>query len=91
MGTQLQELRQLASRAENRRTETGIPRVAISGIENGKRKVDALELEALARVYKYPVAYFLDGALETTHSIKSSGVPKESQTGPNSIKSTFIL
>ncbi|MER9545665.1 AraC family transcriptional regulator [Mesorhizobium sp. M0437] len=29
MGTQLQELRQLASRAENRRTETGIPRVAM--------------------------------------------------------------
>lgn len=29
MDTQLQELRQLASRAENRRTETGIPRVAM--------------------------------------------------------------
>lgn len=29
MITQLQELRQLASRAENRRTETGIPRVAM--------------------------------------------------------------
>lgn len=29
MDTQLQELRQLASKAENRRTETGIPRVAM--------------------------------------------------------------
>ncbi|KQS87943.1 MULTISPECIES: AraC family transcriptional regulator [unclassified Rhizobium] len=29
MNTQLQELRQLASRAENRRTETGIPRIAM--------------------------------------------------------------
>jgi len=29
METQLLELRQLASRAENRRTETGIPRVAM--------------------------------------------------------------
>ncbi|HWJ71718.1 MAG TPA: AraC family transcriptional regulator [Kaistia sp.] len=29
MDTQLQELRQLASRAENRRTETGIPRIAM--------------------------------------------------------------
>lgn len=44
--------------------ETGITRVAISAIENGKRKVEASELTALAGLYKYPVTYFLDGALE---------------------------
>jgi len=50
---------------------TGIPRVAISAIENGKRKVEALELEALARLYKYPVTYFLDGALEEPASVRA--------------------
>lgn len=43
---------------------TGIPRVAISAIENGKRKVEALELEALALLYRHPLSYFLEGALE---------------------------
>lgn len=51
--------------------QTGIPRVAISAIENGKRKVEALELEALACLYKYPVTYFLDGALEEPDSIRA--------------------
>ncbi len=43
--------------------QTGISRVAVSAIENGKRKVEALELEALSRLYKYPVTYFLGGTL----------------------------
>jgi transcriptional regulator with XRE-family HTH domain len=43
---------------------TRISRVAISAIENGKRKVEALELETLAALYRRPVTYFLDGALE---------------------------
>jgi transcriptional regulator with XRE-family HTH domain len=51
--------------------QTGIPRVAVSAIENGKRKVEALELEALARLYKYPVTYFLDGALEEPASVRA--------------------
>jgi transcriptional regulator with XRE-family HTH domain len=44
--------------------QTGIPRVAISAIENGKRRVEALELEALAALYKYPVTYFLGDTLD---------------------------
>ena len=50
---------------------TGIPRVAISAIENGKRKVEAIELEALARLYKHSVTYFLDGALEEPASVRA--------------------
>jgi transcriptional regulator with XRE-family HTH domain len=50
---------------------TAIPRVAISAIENGKRKVDALELEALASLYKYPVTYFLEGGLEEPASVRA--------------------
>ncbi len=50
---------------------TGLPRVAISAIENGKRKVEALELEALAKLYKYPVTYFLDGALGEPATVRA--------------------
>jgi len=44
--------------------QTGIPRASISAIETGRRRVEALELERLAAVYKFPVAYFLEGSLE---------------------------
>jgi transcriptional regulator with XRE-family HTH domain len=39
--------------------KTGIPRSAVSDIERGARKVDSLELRKLARLYVYPVGYFL--------------------------------
>lgn len=50
---------------------TRIPRVAISEIENGKRRVEAIELEALGALYKYPVSYFLEGALEEPETIRA--------------------
>jgi transcriptional regulator with XRE-family HTH domain len=39
---------------------TGIPRTAVSDIERGERRVDSLELRKLARLYRFPIAYFLD-------------------------------
>lgn len=51
--------------------QTGIPRPAISAIENGKRRVEALELNALATLYKHPVTYFLEGALAEPASIRA--------------------
>lgn len=39
--------------------QTGIPRSAVSDIERGVRRVDSLELQRLAKLYRYPVAYFL--------------------------------
>jgi transcriptional regulator with XRE-family HTH domain len=38
---------------------TGVPRSAISDIERGQRKIDSLELRKFARLYSYPVGYFL--------------------------------
>ena len=38
---------------------TGISRAAISAIEGGKRKVTGVELQLLAKLYRYPVSYFL--------------------------------
>lgn len=40
--------------------QTGIPRPSVSAMENGKRGVDVEELRALARLYGYPVSYFVE-------------------------------
>lgn len=51
---------------------TGIPRSAVSDIERGQRKVDSLELRKFARLYGYPVNYFLDeetSAVETVTAL----------------------
>lgn len=40
--------------------QTGINRVAVIEIEQGKRKVDSLELKRLANLYRYPVQHFLE-------------------------------
>ena len=51
--------------------ELGVPRTAISLMESGQRKVDALELQKLARLYQRPVGYF------TGEEITASGLPEE--------------
>ncbi|WP_204808751.1 helix-turn-helix domain-containing protein [Mycobacterium riyadhense] len=50
---------------------TGIARPAMSEIERGNRKVDSLELRKLARLYRYPVSYFL-GVEDPSSGISSA-------------------
>lgn len=38
----------------------GLPRPAISQIENGHRRVEALELARLAKLYQLPLSHFSD-------------------------------
>lgn len=49
----------------------GIARAAISLIESGQRRVDALELAKFARVYQRPVSYF------TSEKVEDSGIPAD--------------
>src|SRR5438045_9527971 len=48
----------------------GIPRAAISLIESGQRRVEALELKKFAAIYERPVSYF-------TGEQKAPPVPQE--------------
>jgi transcriptional regulator with XRE-family HTH domain len=48
----------------------GIPRAAVSLIESGQRRVDALELKKFAALYDRPVGYF-------TGEVPSAGLPAE--------------
>jgi transcriptional regulator with XRE-family HTH domain len=38
--------------------KVGLPRAAISLIESGQRRVDAIELQKLAELYQRPITYF---------------------------------
>lgn len=38
----------------------GLPRTAITQIEGGNRSISTLELTKLAKLYRYPISYFLD-------------------------------
>jgi transcriptional regulator with XRE-family HTH domain len=39
--------------------QTGLARSSVSEIENGRRRVESLELKRLSRLYGYPTSYFL--------------------------------
>jgi transcriptional regulator with XRE-family HTH domain len=59
LGGRLREAREyLGFSQEEVATFLGVSRSALSLIETGQRKVDALELKKLAGLYKRPVGYF---------------------------------
>lgn len=59
LGERLREAREyLALSQEEVAQAVGIPRAAISLIESGQRRVEALELKKFAAIYERPVSYF---------------------------------
>lgn len=74
MASKLREAREYLGLSQQFVEErTGIPRVAISAIENGKRRVEALELERLARLYGQPVSSFFEEDFEDDEALKALG------------------
>jgi transcriptional regulator with XRE-family HTH domain len=57
-GTLKQAREYLALSQDEVAKAVGIPRAAISLIESGQRRVDALELKKFAAIYQRPVTYF---------------------------------
>jgi len=61
LGERLKKLREYLGMSQQHVAEcTGIPRSAVSDIERGQRRVDAVELVKLARLYQHPVSWLLD-------------------------------
>ena len=59
LASRLKEMREYLSLSQEEVAQMlGVPRSAISLIENGERKVDALELKKFAEVYQCPLDYF---------------------------------
>jgi transcriptional regulator with XRE-family HTH domain len=59
LGEHLKEAREYVGlKQEDVARKLGIPRSALSNVEAGLRKVDALELARLAKLYQRPVAWF---------------------------------
>lgn len=60
-----------------------VPRTALSHIESGQRRVDALELKRLAELYKRPVSFFT-GEAPVGESLPDAGSPFRDLPGPHS-------
>jgi transcriptional regulator with XRE-family HTH domain len=59
LGDRLREARKyLGLKQEEVATYLKIPRTALSDIESGQRRVEAIELARLAKLYRQPVGYF---------------------------------
>ena len=59
LGNRLREARKyLGLKQEEVATYLKIPRTALTDIENGQRRVEAIELTRLARLYRQSVGYF---------------------------------
>lgn len=59
IGTRLREAREyLELKQEEVAEAVGLSRSALSLVENGRRKVDAVELARLAQVYRQPIEIF---------------------------------
>jgi transcriptional regulator with XRE-family HTH domain len=59
LGDRLREARKyLGLKQEEVAGYLKIPRTALTDIENGQRKVEAIELTRLAKLYRQPVGYF---------------------------------
>ncbi|MCQ9178635.1 helix-turn-helix domain-containing protein [Streptomyces sp. IBSBF 2953] len=61
LGQRLKATREYLGLSQQQVAErTGIVRSAVSDIERGLRKVEVMELQKLARLYRLPASYFLD-------------------------------
>jgi transcriptional regulator with XRE-family HTH domain len=70
LGDRLKEARKyLGLRQEEVATYLKIPRTALTDIESGQRRVEAIELSRLARLYRQPVAFF------TGEDVASASLP----------------
>lgn len=61
LGARLREAREAAGLSQEEVSQKlTLPRPAISQIENGHRRVEALELARLAKLYGHPLSFFAD-------------------------------
>lgn len=59
LGQRLKEAREVLGLSQaSVANHLDIPRPSVSDIESGRRKVTFLELKALARLYRHPIAHF---------------------------------
>ena len=83
IGQRLKETREYVGLSQDEVAKVlKMPRPAVSLIESGERKVEALELKKLAELYQQPVDYFLGGKAETASAPKE---PLHLQRAPRDV------
>jgi transcriptional regulator with XRE-family HTH domain len=73
IGTRLKDAREYLQLSQDEVAKIlEIPRTAISLMEAGQRKVDAIELKKLSRIYQRPIDYFTGGTMDVVAPIPES-------------------
>lgn len=71
IGLRLKEIREYLGLSQDEVAKAiKMPRPAVSLIESGERKVDALELKKFAELYQRPIDYFVSEKVDTTDTAK---------------------
>jgi transcriptional regulator with XRE-family HTH domain len=79
LGERLREAREyMGLKQEEVAKHLGIPRSALSNVEAGQRRIDALELTRLAKLYQRPVTWFTgeDGLVDNELSTEVAHVAR---------------
>jgi transcriptional regulator with XRE-family HTH domain len=83
IGLRLKEMREYLGLSQDEVAKAlKMPRPAVSLIESGERKVDALELKKFADLFQQPVDYFLS---EKSESIGATKEPAHLQRAPRDV------
>lgn len=73
LGTHLKEAREYLELSQDEVARIlNVPRTAISLMEAGQRKVEAIELKKLAEIYQRPIGYFTGGQEASTPTVPES-------------------
>ncbi|MEX0697739.1 MAG: helix-turn-helix transcriptional regulator [Dongiaceae bacterium] len=73
LGTRLKEAREYLELSQDEVARIlNVPRTAISLMEAGQRKVEAIELKKLAEIYQRPIGYFTGEQEATTPPVPKS-------------------
>jgi transcriptional regulator with XRE-family HTH domain len=81
IGLRLKEMREYLGLSQDEVAKAlKMPRPAVSLVESGERKVDALELKKFASLYQQPIDYFISEKSETVR--KAAEVSRLPRTPP---------
>lgn len=80
IGLRLKEMREYLGLSQDEVAKAvKMPRPAVSLIESGERKVEALELKKFADLYQQPVDYFISGRAEGASAKEVNVLPRTSK------------
>lgn len=91
LAARLKEIREYLELSQQDAAEAaGLTRLAISAIETNRRRVESLELQALAKAYGQSIAYFLEDEAVTAEDADIAHLAREAKALSDSDRSELL-